>query len=89
MWFSLSMIFLLEIFGGCIDFFVGPCLVDSFGGTSLAWDSMGLESHRLDAKGPYVWIMMTYLWMPRRHLGGPILALTCQMNFLGGKNVTL
>jgi hypothetical protein len=28
--------------------------MDNFGGTSLAWDSMGLEAHRLDAKGPYV-----------------------------------
>jgi hypothetical protein len=27
--------------------------VDSFGGTSLAWASMGLEAHRLDAKGPH------------------------------------
>jgi hypothetical protein len=28
--------------------------VDSFGGTlSLAWDSMGLEAHMLDAKGPH------------------------------------
>jgi hypothetical protein len=25
--------------------------VDSVGGTSLAWASMGLEAHRLDAKG--------------------------------------
>jgi hypothetical protein len=24
--------------------------VDSFGGTSLAWDSMGLEAHRLDTR---------------------------------------
>jgi hypothetical protein len=28
--------------------------VDNFGGTSLAWASMGLEAHRLDAKGPHV-----------------------------------
>jgi hypothetical protein len=27
--------------------------VDSFGRTSLAWASMGLEAHRLDAKGPH------------------------------------
>jgi hypothetical protein len=27
--------------------------VDSFGGTSLTWASMGLEAHRLDAKGPH------------------------------------
>jgi hypothetical protein len=34
--------------------FAGPHLVDNFGGTSLAWASMGLESHRLDANGPHV-----------------------------------
>jgi hypothetical protein len=28
-------------------------LVDSFGRTSLAWVSMGLQAHRLDAKGPH------------------------------------
>jgi hypothetical protein len=27
--------------------------VDIFGGTSLAWASMGLEAHRLDAKGSH------------------------------------
>jgi hypothetical protein len=27
--------------------------VDSFGRTSLAWASMGLQAHRLDAKGPH------------------------------------
>jgi hypothetical protein len=27
--------------------------VDSFGGTSLAWASMGLQAHRFDAKGPH------------------------------------
>jgi hypothetical protein len=31
--------------------FAGPCLADNFGGTSLAWASMGLESHKLDTKG--------------------------------------
>jgi hypothetical protein len=33
--------------------FAGPCLVDNFRGTSLAWASMGLEAHRLDVKGPH------------------------------------
>jgi hypothetical protein len=33
---------------GVFIVFAGPCLVDSFGGTSLAWDSMGIEAHRLD-----------------------------------------
>jgi hypothetical protein len=33
--------------------FAGPCLVASFGRTSLAWASMGLQAHRLDAKGPH------------------------------------
>jgi hypothetical protein len=32
--------------------FVGPCLVVSFGRTSLAWDSMGQRAHRLDVVGP-------------------------------------
>jgi hypothetical protein len=27
--------------------------VHSFGRTSLAWASMGLQAHRLDAKGPH------------------------------------
>jgi hypothetical protein len=27
--------------------------VDNFGRTSLAWASMGLQAHRLDAKGPH------------------------------------
>jgi hypothetical protein len=27
--------------------------VDNFGRTSLAWASMGLQSHRLDGKGPH------------------------------------
>jgi hypothetical protein len=37
----------------CLFVLQGLCLVDSFGGTSLAWASMGLESHRLDVKGPH------------------------------------
>jgi hypothetical protein len=32
--------------------FAGPCLVASFGRTSLAWASMGQEAHRLDVVGP-------------------------------------
>ena len=28
--------------------------MDSFGGTSLAWASMGLEAHMLDVEGPHV-----------------------------------
>ena len=27
--------------------------MDSFGGTSLAWASMGLEAYRLDVEGPH------------------------------------
>jgi hypothetical protein len=27
--------------------------VENFGGTSLAWASVGLEAHRLDGKGPH------------------------------------
>jgi hypothetical protein len=33
---------------GVFIVFAGPCLVDSFGGTSLAWDSLGYESYRMD-----------------------------------------
>jgi hypothetical protein len=33
--------------------FVGPCLVANFGRTSLAWASMGKESHRLDVVGTH------------------------------------
>jgi hypothetical protein len=33
--------------------FAGPCLVASFGRTSLAWASMGQEAHRLDVVGPH------------------------------------
>jgi hypothetical protein len=36
-------------------------LVDSFGGASLAWASMGLQAHRLDAKDPHVeWQRRTF-----------------------------
>jgi hypothetical protein len=33
---------------GAFIVFAGPFLVDSFGGTSLAWASLGHEAHRLD-----------------------------------------
>jgi hypothetical protein len=33
---------------GVFIVFVGPFLVDSFGGTSLAWDSLGPKAHRMD-----------------------------------------
>ena len=33
---------------GAFIVFIGPCLVDNFGGTSLAWASLGHEVHRLD-----------------------------------------
>jgi hypothetical protein len=35
---------------GVFIVFVGPCLVDRFGRTSLAWASLGLESHMLDTR---------------------------------------
>jgi hypothetical protein len=28
-------------------------MVDNFGGTSLAWASMGIQAHRLDFEGPH------------------------------------
>jgi hypothetical protein len=34
--------------------FYRTLLVDNFGGASLAWASMGLKSHRLDAKGDHM-----------------------------------
>jgi hypothetical protein len=57
---------LLDVFYTCHDIFdlislegvpfcfAVPCLVAIFGRISLAWASMGQESHRLDAKGPHV-----------------------------------
>jgi hypothetical protein len=53
---------------GVFIVFAGPCLVDSFGGTSLAWASLGHEAHRMDT--------MTRtpddddsLWRLERHFG--------------------
>jgi hypothetical protein len=48
--------------------FARPCLVDRFGRTSLAWASLGLESHRLDTMA-YTPDDNDNLWMPQRHLG--------------------
>jgi hypothetical protein len=53
---------------GVFILFVGPCLVDNFGGASLAWASLGHESHRLDT------MARTsdddgILWRLERHLG--------------------
>jgi hypothetical protein len=50
-------------------------LVDNFGGTNLAWASMGLEAHRLDTMA-HIQMMNTCLWIPRRHHGGPKLSPT-------------
>jgi hypothetical protein len=33
---------------GIFIVFAGPYLVDSFGGTSLAWATLGYEAHRLN-----------------------------------------
>jgi hypothetical protein len=33
---------------GVFIVFAGPCLVNSFGGTNLAWASLGHEVHRMD-----------------------------------------
>jgi len=35
---------------GVFIFFAGPCLVDRFGRTSLAWASIGLEAHNLETR---------------------------------------
>ena len=42
--------FELKSLEGIFIVFVGPWLVDIFGRTSLAWASLGLESHRLDTR---------------------------------------
>jgi hypothetical protein len=59
---------------GTFIVFVGPCLVDNCGGTSLAWDSLGNESHKLDtmAHTPYD---DDSIWRLERHLREPTLSL--------------
>jgi hypothetical protein len=52
--FTCHDIFDLRSLEGVPICFAGPHLVDSFGGTNLAWASVGLEAHRLDAEGPHV-----------------------------------
>jgi len=42
--------FELKSLEGIFIVFVGPWLVDIFGRTSLAWDSLGLEAHGLDTR---------------------------------------
>jgi hypothetical protein len=42
--------FELRSLEGVFIVFAVPCLVDIFGRTSLAWDSLGFESHRLDTR---------------------------------------
>jgi hypothetical protein len=46
--FTYNNMFDLISLEGLFIVFAGPCLVDSFGGTSLAWDSLRHEAHRLD-----------------------------------------
>ena len=47
-WFTHHDAFELRSLEGVFIVFVGPCLVDIFGRTSLAWASLGIESHMLD-----------------------------------------
>ena len=59
------MTFLLYVVYTCYDIFdlislegvpfcfTGPCLVGNFRRTSLAWDSMGKKSDKVDVVGPY------------------------------------
>ena len=47
-WFTHHDAFELRSLEGVFIVFAGPCLVDIFGRTSLAWASLGLEAHRLD-----------------------------------------
>ena len=55
---------------GVFIVFPGPCLVDGFGGTSLAWASLGHESHRLDTMAHTLDDVIAFGSL-RRHLGGP------------------
>jgi hypothetical protein len=48
--------------------------VDSFGGKSLDWASLGHESHSLDTMA-HTLDDDNFLWRLERHLRGPILAL--------------
>jgi hypothetical protein len=48
--------------------------VDKFGRTSLAWASLGLESHRMDTMADTPNDDGS-LWRLEKHLGGPFLAL--------------
>jgi hypothetical protein len=45
---------------GVFIVFAGPCLVDSFGGTSLAWASLGHEAHRLDTMAHTPMMMIAF-----------------------------
>jgi hypothetical protein len=49
-WFTHHDAFELRSLEGVFIVFAGPCLVDIFGRTSLAWASLGLEAHRLDTR---------------------------------------
>jgi hypothetical protein len=55
--------------------------MDNFGGTSLAWASLGHESHRLDTMA-HTLDDDDILWRLERHLRGPILSLHHPNNFL-------
>jgi hypothetical protein len=49
-WFTHHDAFELTFLEGIFIVFIGPWLVDIFGRTSLAWASLGLESHRLGTR---------------------------------------
>jgi hypothetical protein len=72
------MILLLDILGGRIHFFCRTQLVDNFGGTSLAWASMGLQAHKVGFQGPTCHITEIFLWRLTWHHEGPNLAPTTE-----------
>jgi hypothetical protein len=53
---------------GIFIVFAGPCLVDNFGRTSLAWASLGHEAHRMDTMA-HTPDDDDNLWRLERHLG--------------------
>jgi hypothetical protein len=53
-WIQLSCCYDLRSSEGMLICLCRTYLVDNFGRTGLAWASMQLQSHRLDAKGPHV-----------------------------------
>jgi hypothetical protein len=87
--------FELRSLEGVFIIFAGPCLVDNFRRTSLAWDSLGHEFHKVDTMA-YTPDDNDNRWRLERNHGISHLAPTIPMFFLwrskhhfGGIDVTL